>query len=450
MSRILLVEDEAVIRAALHRLLERNGYETQDAESVEVARPMVDDDIDLIIADLRLPGAPGTDMIGAAPSIPVLIMTSFASVRSAVDAMKLGAVDYIAKPFDHDELLLTIARILGEGRLKRQNRALKDDVARAYPVSGMVGSCAAMREVWTRIDKVAPTDTTVLVVGESGTGKELVARALHERSRRAAAPMIAVNCAAIPHDLIESELFGHERGSFTGAVESRVGVVEAADGGTLFLDEVGELPLAAQARLLRVLQEGEIRRVGATRTKRVDVRLIAATHRDLLNMIADNAFREDLYFRLHVMEINLPPLRERGDDLDELADTLLARSCRRLHREPIEFEPAARSAIRAYDWPGNVRELEHAIERAVILCDRCEQISARLLSLDDPRRVDPSAPAAVAGQGTELSLEDYFRAFVAAHQATLTETEIAARLGISRKALWERRQRLGIPRPKSR
>ena len=450
MSRILLVEDEAVIRAALHRLLERNGYETQDAESVEVARPMVDDDIDLIIADLRLPGAPGTDMIGAAPSIPVLIMTSFASVRSAVDAMKLGAVDYIAKPFDHDELLLTIARILGEGRLKRQNRALKDDVARAYPVSGMVGSCAAMREVWTRIDKVAPTDTTVLVVGESGTGKELVARALHERSRRAAAPMIAVNCAAIPHDLIESELFGHERGSFTGAVESRVGVVEAADGGTLFLDEVGELPLAAQARLLRVLQEGEIRRVGATRTKRVDVRLIAATHRDLLKMIADNAFREDLYFRLHVMEINLPPLRERGDDLDELADTLLARSCRRLHREPIEFEPAARSAIRAYDWPGNVRELEHAIERAVILCDRCEQISARLLSLDDPRRVDPSAPAAVAGQGTELSLEDYFRAFVAAHQATLTETEIAARLGISRKALWERRQRLGIPRPKSR
>jgi len=450
MSRILLVEDEAVIRAALHRLLERNGYETRDAESVEVARAMLDDDIDLIIADLRLPGAPGTDLISAVPDIPVLIMTSFASVRSAVDAMKLGAVDYIAKPFDHDELLLTVARILGEGRLKRQNRALKDDVARAYPVSGMVGTCAAMREVWTCIDKVAPTDTTVLVVGESGTGKELVARALHERSRRAAAPIITVNCAAIPHDLIESELFGHERGSFTGAVESRVGVVEAADGGTLFLDEVGELPLAAQARLLRVLQEGEIRRVGATRTKRVNVRLIAATHRDLLKMIADNAFREDLYFRLHVMEIDLPPLRERGDDLDELADTLLARSCRRLHREPIELEPAARAAIRAYDWPGNVRELEHAIERAVILCDRCEQISARLLSLDDSHRVDPSAPAAVAGQGTELSLEDYFRAFVAEHQETLTETEIAARLGISRKALWERRQRLGIPRPKSR
>jgi len=450
MSRILVVEDEAVIRAALRRLLERNGYQAQDAESVEAARPMLELGTDLIIADLRLPGAPGTDLIGAAPGIPVLIMTSFASVRSAVDAMKLGAVDYIAKPFDHDELLLTVARILGEGRLKRQNRALKDDVARAYPVSGMVGNCASMREVWMRIDKVAPTDTTVLVVGESGTGKELVARALHERSRCAGAPMITVNCAAIPHDLIESELFGHERGSFTGAVESRVGVVEAADGGTLFLDEIGELPLAAQARLLRVLQEGEIRRVGSTRTKRVEVRLIAATHRDLPKMIADGAFREDLYFRLHVMEIGLPPLRERGDDIDELARALLERSCRRLHREPIELDRAAREAIRSYDWPGNVRELEHAIERAVILCDQREPISTRLLGLDDPPRI--GQPPATTGNGlrSELSLEDYFRTFVAEHQDTLTETEIAARLGISRKALWERRQRLGIPRPKSR
>ncbi len=445
MSRILVVEDEPVIRSALLRLLQRNGYDTGEAGSVESARGLLADaDFDLVIADLRLPGAPGTDMIGAAGEAPVLIMTSFASVRSAVDAMKLGAFDYIAKPFDHDEMLLTVARILGERRTARQNQALKRDVERSFPITGMVGNCAAMRDVCERIDKVAPTDTTVLVVGESGTGKELAARAVHERSRRSAAPIITVNCAAIPRDLIESELFGHERGSFTGAVESRQGVVEAADGGSLFLDEIGELPLEAQARLLRVLQDGEIRRVGATHTKRVDVRLIAATHRDLQQMVADDTFREDLYFRLHVMEIRLPPLRERGADIEQLALTLLARSCERLHRPALEFDQRALGAVRSYDWPGNVRELEHAIERAVILAEDGAPITVELLAIDE-RAAAATGPATAS---PELSLEEYFRAFVTGHQHTLTETEIAERLGISRKALWERRQRLGIPRPR--
>ncbi|MDX1527820.1 MAG: sigma 54-interacting transcriptional regulator, partial [Gammaproteobacteria bacterium] len=239
MSRILVIEDEAVIRNALRRLLERNGYEILEAESVEDARRLEElDGTDLVIADLRLPGAPGTQAIGMVPGAPVLIMTSFASVRSAVDSMKLGAVDYVAKPFNHDEMLLSVKRVLGEQRLARQNRALKSDVARSFPVSGMVGSSRAMKEVFGRIDKVAPTDTTVLIVGESGTGKELVARAIHDKSKRSAAPLIVMNCAAIPANLIESELFGHEKGAFTSAVSAQEGLIEAADGGTLFLDEI--------------------------------------------------------------------------------------------------------------------------------------------------------------------------------------------------------------------
>jgi len=453
-SRVLVVEDEAIIRSALCRLLTRHGYEVTEAASMEQARRLEDlPGTDLIIADPRLPGAPGTDAIRMLEGVPVLIMTSFASVRSAVESMKQGAVDYIAKPFNHDEMLLSVERILDEDRIRRQNRALKSDIARAYPVAGMIGSSRAMQEVFTRIDKVAPTDATVLIVGESGTGKELVARALHEGSARHGGPMITMNCAAIPANLVESELFGHEKGSFTGAVGAQEGVIEAADGGTLFLDEVGELPVEAQARLLRVLQDGEIRRVGAARTKRVDVRLLAATHRDLPKMVTDGTFREDLYFRLRVMEIHLAPLRERDGDIHELAEVLLAKSCERLHKPPLTLDAAALAAMQAYPWPGNVRELEHAIERAVILCDG-ESIEAGLLALDGPAGPSVSAatstahgPATAARGGpTDLSLEEYFKAFVREHQGEMTETQLAERLGISRKALWERRQRLGIPR----
>ena len=458
MSSILVVEDEAVIRSALRRLLERHGYEVTEAASMEQARSL--DDLrgtDLIIADLRLPGAPGTDAIHMLEGVPVLIMTSFASVRSAVESMKQGAVDYIAKPFNHDEMLMSVERILEENRVRRQNRALKSDIARTYPVTGMLGRSNAMQEVFVRVDKVAPTDTTVLIIGESGTGKELVARALHEKSPRSGAPMITMNCAAIPSNLVESELFGHEKGAFTSADAAREGVIEAADGGTLFLDEIGELPIEAQARLLRVLQDGEIRRVGAARTKRVDVRLVAATHRDLPKMVSDGTFREDLYFRLHVMEIRLPPLRGRDGDIRELAEVLLAKSCERLHKPPLSLEADALVAMQDYSWPGNVRELEHAIERAVILCDG-ERIGTELLALDGPRNPSASvgnAPEEAAGDATavnagrtNLSLEEYFKAFVEEHQREMTETELAQRLGISRKALWERRQRLGIPRPR--
>ena len=296
-----------------------------------------------------------------------------------------------------------------------------------------------MREVRSRIGKVAPTDTTVLVLGESGTGKELVARAVHEQSGRRDAPVITVNCAAIPETLIESELFGHEKGAFTGAVGKRQGLVEAADGGTLFLDEIGELPPPAQARLLRVLQEGEIRPVGAAHARRVDVRLIAATHRDLQAMVEQGDFREDLYFRLNVVRVELPPLRERGEDIETLAGFLLEKACRRLNRPPMCFTDEALGAIRGHRWPGNVRELENAVERAVILGEGGE-LSAENLGLETPASTGDEGPT--AGE----SLEEYFIRFVRRNEGSMTETELARRLGISRKTLWERRQRLGIPR----
>ncbi|MDH3689003.1 MAG: sigma-54 dependent transcriptional regulator [Gammaproteobacteria bacterium] len=443
MSGILILEDEVVIRDALRKLLQRHGHRVDQAGSVDEATELFDlTSFDLIIADLRLPGAPGTAVIDLCDGVPVLVMTSYASVKSAVDSMKRGAADYIAKPFDHEEMTLVVERLLRQTRLERQNAALKLDLHRNYPVSGMIGSCAAMREAFDRIKRVAPTSTTVLILGESGTGKELVARAVHEHSTRRDAPLVAVNCASIPDTLIESELFGHEKGAFTGAVSTRTGLVEAADGGSLFLDEIAELSDAAQARLLRVLQDGEIRKVGSNENRRVDVRVLAATHRDLEQRVNDGSFRSDLLFRLKVMEIHLPPLRERGADIQQLAEYLLKKVCKNLNRPELGFSNEALAAITAHTWAGNVRELENAIERAVILCDE-NTIDAALLHSN----VQHAATPFVDTPGEDgASLEQYFRRFVLAHQANLTETELARRLGISRKTLWEKRQRLGLQR----
>ena len=464
MSHILIVEDETIIRSALRRLLERNQYQVSEAGSVQEAQERFNiPGFDLVVSDLRLPGAPGTELIKLAQGTPVLIMTSYASLRSAVDSMKMGAVDYIAKPFDHDEMLQAVARILSERQrgehdptsVEQSSSPTGAPPSQATGELGIIGSCAPLQELDNKIRKVAPTDSNVLIQGESGTGKELVARALHNLSRRARAPLISVNCAAIPETLIESELFGHEKGAFTGASAGRAGLVEAADGGTLFLDEIGELPLEAQARLLRVLQEGEIRRVGSVQSQKVDVRLIAATHRDLKALSKIGQFREDLYYRLHVISLRLPPLRERGNDVLEIAQSFLARQCQRMEREPLHFASEAEQAIRQYSWPGNVRELENAIERAVILCEG-PQISTELLGIDIEPDLevdgDPFANSAAAVSlepSEDLSLEDYFQHFVLEHQDHMTETELARKLGISRKCLWERRQRLGIPRRKS-
>ncbi|MCL6271771.1 sigma-54 dependent transcriptional regulator [Sansalvadorimonas sp. 2012CJ34-2] len=458
-GNILIVEDEPVIRSSLRRLLVRNGYDVTEAESAEDACRHSLESFDLIISDLRLPGEAGTVLIERSKYTPVLIMTSYASLRSAVDSMKMGAVDYIAKPFDHENMLNSVAEIIGRAH-DRENEQQDSAQTQKQPAisesdssrntAGIIGHCPPMQTLFNRIDRVAPTEATVLILGESGTGKELVAKALHNASRRKASPMISVNCAAIPETLIESELFGHERGAFTGATTTRNGLIEAADGGTLFLDEIGELPLEAQARLLRVLQEGEIRRVGSVESRKVNVRLIAATHRNLKLMASEGDFREDLYYRLNVVELRLPPLRERGQDITLLAEALLEKTVERMGTGAMLLSPEALVAISRHLWPGNVRELENAMERAVILCED-DMITPELLGLDEAIIKPKAKLTAIPEQSSDineddLSLEDYFQRFVLEHQEHMNETQLAKKLGISRKCLWERRKRLGIPR----
>lgn len=451
--RVLVVEDEVVIRTALKRLLERNGYSVSEAESVNESLEKFDlNSFDVIISDLRLPGAPGTDLIKASET-PVLIMTSYSSIRSAIDSMRLGAVDYIAKPFEHNEVIDSVARTIREKGKSRDVAATAEEDLSSPPVHGMIGNCPQMLELFRRIRKVAQTNSTVLINGESGTGKELVARAIHKLSARQEREMISVNCAAIPESLIESELFGHEKGSFTGATATRTGLVEAANDSTLFLDEIGELPLEAQARLLRVLQENEIRKVGSVQSLKVDVRLVVATHRDLKQLVTDGEFREDLYYRINVMNLVLPPLRERGNDIFELAQAILKNTCTRLKTHMLNLTSGAMAAIAAYSWPGNVRELENALERAVVLAESTE-ISEELLAIDLDRFAESRDPDSarimklMSEPGEDLSLEDYFQRFVLEHQDAMNETQLAKKLGISRKCLWERRQRFGIPRKK--
>jgi len=440
-SNILVVEDEPIIQESLVRLLQRQGYQVTGVASVAEAEENSINMYDLIISDLRLPGEPGTELIARAAPTPVLIMTSYSTVQSAVEAMKQGAVDYIAKPFNHDEMNITVKRILEKTRVEQQNAFLKQEVDKYYPINGMVAHCEPMLEVIDRIRRVAPTDTTVLIVGETGTGKELVARAIHSQSERRKQALVSVNCAAFAENQIESELFGHERGAFTGALEMKKGLIEAANGATLFLDEIGELPLAAQGRLLKVLQDNEIRRVGSNKVIKVNVRVLTATHKNLAQMVQDGRFREDLYFRLNVFEVNLPPLRERGSDIKLLAETILTRMAKRTHRKVMNFEDTAYEQMLRYQWPGNVRELENIIERAVIL-KQSGQISADDLALNN---VETNHQLPLYELENRLSLDDYFVSFVKKYQPQFNETELARMLGISRKNLWEKRQRLDIP-----
>jgi two-component system, NtrC family, response regulator AtoC len=394
-QHILVIDDEENMRHMLSVMLSRQGYRVDRAEDGEAGLSCLMNNVyDYILCDIRMPEMDGKTFLVRAleqhVTAPIIMMSAYGTVETAVECMKLGAYDFISKPFKKDEIVMVLKKAEERERLKEENSNLREVVAGRFSYSGILSRNTRMQEIFNQIKKVADLKTTILVLGESGTGKELVARAVHQNGRRSQKPFVAVNCGAIPGNLLESELFGHVRGAFTDASSDKAGLFEQADGGTLFLDEIGEMPPALQVKLLRVLQEGEIRRVGDSASRRVDVRVISATSRDLSADVGVGRFREDLYFRLNVFCLLLPPLRERVEDVPLLAEYFLKRYSDGNGSQSLRIEPDAMRSLMAHRWPGNVRELENAVERACILCEggritsSCLPPSVRLLDESYP------------------------------------------------------------------
>jgi DNA-binding NtrC family response regulator len=452
--RILVVDDEPAIRFSLVELLEADGHDVRAAEHAPAALATLEAwPADLVLTDLRMPAMDGLALYDEVRArhggTLVAIITAHGDERVAVRALRNGAFDYLPKPFDNDEVRALVARAREVLSLRRENERLREELAERY--GSLIGSSSAMRELYSIIRRVGPTDATVLVTGESGTGKELVARAVHDASRRAARPFVALNCSALPPDLVESELFGHAKGAFTGADREREGVFEAAHGGTIFLDELGDLALPAQAKLLRALEERRIARVGETRERAVDVRVIAATNRPLDSMTADGRFRDDLLYRLAVIQIALPPLRDRREDIVPLAIHFLESFAHRYGRAIAALADDARRALLAHDWPGNVRELRNTIERAVVLAE-----GPHVRAADLPSSITAStgalAPtdAALAGLGyteaQQRARDAFDRAFLGAalerHGGNISRT--AEALGLHRQSLQKLLRKAGL------
>jgi two-component system response regulator HydG len=444
---VLVVDDQKNMRATTALLLRQAGHRVDEAEDGQAALEKLSrGSYDVVLTDLRMPNVDGLGLLRAAqreaPQTQVVMMTAYGTIEAAVEAMRLGAADFVTKPFKEDELLLRVGRALEKRRLLGEVSLYAEEFRKRHGLEHVVGRSAAMREVLERVVRVGPTDATVLITGESGTGKELVARALHVTSRRSARPFVPVNCAAITETLLESELFGHARGAFTGATRARRGLFEEADGGTLFIDEIGETTPGFQAKLLRALQEGEIRRVGESSPVRVDVRVIAATNQDLKRAIGERRFREDLFYRLAVVPIRIPPLRDRREDVPLLAAHFLARwSARTGSERVLTAEAAAR--LLEHDWPGNVRELENAMEQAAALSVERE-LRATDVFIDAER---PPRPAGGEGGGTlaELVDEAERRAILAAlTRCDQDLARVARELGVSSTTLWRKMKRLGV------
>ncbi len=448
---ILIVDDEPNMRTSLEQILRSEGHGVVAVGSAEEAlRALEEREVLLMISDARLGGMSGYELLREArrrwPTVPVVIITAFATPRLAVEAIQSGAFNYLAKPFAPEELLHVVGRCAERHRLMRENTVLRSREQQQFQLNQLIGDSARMRELRTLIQTVAPTNATVLILGESGTGKELIAGCLHSLSRRSSSPYLRINCAAIPEALLESELFGHEKGSFTGAQRQKPGRVEEADGGTVFLDEIGDMSRALQAKLLRFLEDGSFSRVGANEELRVDVRLVAATNRDVVELIQKGEFREDLFHRLNVVQFRPPPLRERGEDVLQLAEHFLGVYGPSLNKPHLRLGRSAQQALLRHRWPGNVRELRNAIERAVILEPGSE---VRLESLPDFALEARLSPVSQAELATDRSLEeamvDYERRLItAALERCRSVGRTAEMLGISRHALRYRMQRLNL------
>ncbi len=445
MINILVVDDEEPFRRLLKRELARKGYSVEaTADGSEALRLLRDRSFDVILLDVVMPGVDGLSLMKKLKEDPeaptIIVLTGKATVETAVEAMKNGAYDYLTKPYKLDELVIVIERAYEYGRLSVKSKLLEQELVRIESPFEFVGKSKQLKDILTLIQKVAPTDSPVFIQGESGTGKELIANTVWHYSTRKEAPFVALNCASLSENLIESELFGHEKGAFTSAYQMKHGLVEVADNGTLFLDEIGEMPIALQAKLLRFLDSGEFRRVGGNKTLSVDVRVIAATNKDIPSLIKTGKFREDLFYRLNVINIAIPPLRERKEDIPELARYFLEKYAKKLAKPITDLTPEALEMLPAYLWPGNVRELENVIERAVILCES-DTLGAEDFSI-------PS-PAVVTELGTNPSLEEMEKNYIlrVLKEANNNQSKASQLLGIDRKTLYLKLKKYGINTP---
>ncbi len=448
---ILVADDEAGIRDSLRRLLEYEKYRVVVAEDGQTALQKAESEVvDLVLLDIKMPGMDGMEVLSrlhrSRSDLPVVIISGHGTIQTAVEATRLGAYDFIEKPIDADRILLVIRNGLQQGKLLQENISLKREVQRSTRI---VGEHPEMIAIMETVKKVAPTNARILIMGENGTGKELVARAIHEMSGRAREPFIEVNCAAIPEDLIESELFGHEKGAFTGAIARRVGKFQLADSGTLFLDEVGDMSQSAQAKVLRVLQEGQFERVGGTQTTRVDVRVVAATNKDLLEEVQAGRFREDLYYRLNVVPITIPPLRRRVSDLPLLVDYVLDATAEELGQRPKRLSRRALNVLLEYAWPGNIRELKNLIERLVILT------AAATIDVDDLPALGSTKSAEreyfekeTYSEFKDAMEKEFFLQKLRSQGYNVSKT--ARRLGMQRSNLYKKLEKYGIPYKRSR
>ncbi|WP_447977145.1 sigma-54-dependent transcriptional regulator [Candidatus Nitrospira bockiana] len=453
-KRVLLIDDEVSIRTSIKMVLEPTYEVVSAGDGEEGIRMFRSHEPDLVLLDIMLPGMDGLGVLKTIRDhdarLPVVMLTATKTVKTAVDAMKMGAADYITKPFDVDELRLIVARTLETGELEREVRVLRAQVAHRYGFDNLIGKSPAMREIYAKIAQVADTRTTVLITGESGTGKELVARALHFNSARKDKPFIAINCAALPETLIESELFGHEKGAFTDAQSRRMGQFELAHEGSLFLDEIGDLSLPTQAKLLRVLQEREFTRIGGTQALKVDVRIMAATNKNLEELLRRKAFREDLYYRINVVSLYLPPLRERREDIPALAKHFLAQRLQEEKRPLQEFAKETLEVLAKYHWPGNVRELENVVEQAIVWSGGQTIAPEHLPStLRTDIHSDILRSETLSGRlSLEKAVMEFEREIIldALRKTDYVQTHASALLGISRRMLKYRMDMLGIRR----
>ncbi|MEJ5366798.1 MAG: sigma-54 dependent transcriptional regulator [Bryobacteraceae bacterium] len=449
--RVLIVEDEEKLRRVLSLHLESQGFEPLAAATAEEALRLAPQ-AQLVLTDLRLPGMNGLELLEALQRLnarlPVIVMTAFSSVETAVEAMKKGAADFLPKPFSLDHLNTVVRKALEVQQLREENTRLREELGQRYRIENIIGTGPKMQEILAAVMRVAPTRTTVLLCGESGVGKDLIARAIHHHSPRAAHPFVKINCTTIPENLMESELFGYEKGAFTGATVSRPGKFEQADKGTVFLDEIGDVPPSVQVKLLRVLQDREFERLGSNRTRQIDVRVIAATNVDLRRALEEGNFREDLYYRLNVFPITIPPLRERREDIPLLAERFLRRFAAESGSQVREISPEAMRKLVEYDWPGNVRELENVIERSLLYADGTVLLPEHIRLDHAPRRGNNGAAVAAANgflpEG--LTLDQYEQQLIreALRRAGGNKSQAARLLGLSRNALRYRLSQMGI------